>query len=195
VRVAGDDHLVVLVGGSEQGLRQVQRLGHDEEQRPAVGHPDAGRLLVDPAAGTLDVEPGRTALVLEVPLELQGDRADLRVAGQQIPRPFIEQFQQRCHEGPAVLTLEDALAGEHQRVREVDEDELLHRVELVAQLHRVDVVHERSGGACAQPAFGEDRPHFTAPAVIPETMCRCRSRKAMTIGADTTSDAAITWFQ
>ena len=92
-------------------------------------------------------------------------------------------------------TFEDALAGEHQGVREVDEDELLDRVEFVAELHRVDVVHERSGGAGAQPAFGEDRPHFTAPAVIPETMCRCRSRNAMTIGADTTSEAAITWFQ
>ena len=86
VRVAGDDHLVVLVRGGEQGLREAQRLGHDEEQRPAVRHPDAGRLLVDPAAGSLDVEPGRAALVLEVPLELQGDRADFRVAGQQFPR-------------------------------------------------------------------------------------------------------------
>ncbi len=94
-----------------------------------------------------------------------------------------------------MLEFEDALAGEHQGVREVDQDELLDRVQLVAQLHRVDVVHQRSGGAGAQPAVGEDRPHFTAPAVMPETMCRCSSRNATTIGADTTSEAAITWFQ
>jgi len=98
VRVAGDRGAPIPARGGELLLTQGHEGAQHGDHAAPVDQPHAVRVLVDAAARTLDVEPHRAELALEIALDLERDAADRGGAREHQGRALGPQAQQGAHD-------------------------------------------------------------------------------------------------